>query len=149
MGLTKHWSRCFEHHIEKLVCFYYNVRGFLEGLCWKQPRRSLPALVMKVEDAVEIFTIWRLILIKRSWPPWWDWELELSPHLLKRMDDRCFDEVDLRSMLEKAGSLRQDVVKGRWVIETRHRRYDWEVIVEPDEESKLLVVVTAYPCWEE
>ena len=48
-------------------------------------------------------------------------------------------------MLEHAGSYRADVVEGRWVIETRHNRKDWEVIVEPDNEEKLLVVVTAYP----
>jgi hypothetical protein len=32
-------------------------------------------------------------------PDWWDWELELSPHLLKRMTDRRFTEIDLRRML--------------------------------------------------
>ncbi|MBI4608969.1 MAG: hypothetical protein HY726_08175 [Candidatus Rokubacteria bacterium] len=39
-------------------------------------------------------------------------------------------------------------VNGRWVIETRHRGKAWEVIVEPDHERRLLVVVTAYPVWE-
>ena len=28
---------------------------------------------------------------RRGWPDWWDWELELSPHLLKRMTDRGLD----------------------------------------------------------
>ena len=36
-----------------------------------------------------------------GWPEWWDWELELSPHLLKRMLDRGFTESDLRRMLEQ------------------------------------------------
>jgi hypothetical protein len=85
---------------------------------------------------------------RRGWPDWWDWELELSPHLLKRMTDRRFTEIDLRRMLERASSYRTDVVKGRWVLETRHRRRAWEVIVEPDGERELLVVVTAYPVWE-
>ena len=40
---------------------------------------------------------------------------------------------------------KRDVVEGRWVIETRHGRKDWEVIVEPDNAQRLLVVVTAYP----
>lgn len=84
----------------------------------------------------------------RSWPEWSDWELELSPHLLKRMDDRRFTEIDLRRMLERATGYRRDGVEGRWVIETRHRRRAWEVIVEPDGERQLLVVVTAYPVWE-
>ncbi len=74
--------------------------------------------------------------------------MELSPHLLKRMDDRGFTEIDLRQMLERALGYREDVAEGRWVIETRHRRKAWEVIVEPDRERQLLVVVTAYPVWE-
>ena len=82
---------------------------------------------------------------KQEWPIWWEWELEFSPHLLKRMLDRRFTEVDLRSMLEHAGGYRPDVIEGRWVIETRHTRKNWEVIVEPDDDQALLVVVTAYP----
>ena len=85
---------------------------------------------------------------RRGWPGWWDWELELSPHLLKRMTDRRFTEIDLRRMLERASGYREDVVEGRWIIETRHRGRAWEVIVEPDGERQLLVVVTAYPVWE-
>ena len=85
---------------------------------------------------------------RRGWPDWWDWELELSPHLLKRMTDRRFTEIDLRRMLERASSHRTDVVEGRWVLETSHRRRAWEVIVEPDDERELLVIVTAYPVWE-
>lgn len=37
-----------------------------------------------------------------------------------------------------------DVVDGRFIIETRHRKVDWEVIVEPDEVAHSLVVITAY-----
>jgi len=74
--------------------------------------------------------------------------LELSPHLLKRMDDRRFTEIDLRRMLERATGYREDIVDGRWVIDTKHRGKEWEVIVEPDFERQLLVVVTAYPVWE-
>ena len=74
--------------------------------------------------------------------------MELSPHLLKRMDDRRFTEIDLRRMLERASGYREDVVDGRWVIETKHRGKAWEVIVAPAFERQLLVVVTAYPVWE-
>ena len=80
-----------------------------------------------------------------TWPEWWDWELELSSHLLKRMEDRQFSEFDVRQMLSAASDLRQDIVPDRWVIETRHRRSSWEVIVEPDPEAQLLIVITAYP----
>ena len=79
------------------------------------------------------------------WPDCWDWELELTPHLEKRMEDREFTEVDLRAMLEQAEGHQPDVVEGRWVIETRHRRRRWQIIVEPDPVERLLVVVTAYP----
>jgi hypothetical protein len=58
-------------------------------------------------------------------PVWWDWELELTPHGLKRMLDREFTEVDLRKMLG-------------------HRRRPWEIVVEPDEAERVLVVITAY-----
>jgi hypothetical protein len=64
------------------------------------------------------------------------------------MVDRRFTEVDLRRMLERASQYRRDVVEGRRVIETKHRGKAWEVIVEPDFERQLLVVVTAYPVWE-
>jgi hypothetical protein len=63
------------------------------------------------------------------------------------MVDRRFTEVDLRRMLERASRRRQDVVEGRWVIETKHRGKAWEVVVEPDLERDLLVVVTAYRVW--
>ncbi len=61
------------------------------------------------------------------------------------MVDRGFTEVDLRRMLEHATRYRRDMVEGRWLIVTRHRRKRWEVIVEPDFEAQLLVVITAYP----
>lgn len=82
------------------------------------------------------------------WPEWWEWELELTPHLERRMEERDFTEIDLRAMLERAESYRPDVVEDRWVIETRHRQQNWEVIVEPDPVERLLVVVTAYLTWE-
>lgn len=80
-----------------------------------------------------------------EWPAWWGWELELTAHLEKRMEDRSFTEADLRRMLEDAHGYRPDVVEDRWVIETRYAGGPWEVIVEPDAAYKKLVVVTAYP----
>jgi hypothetical protein len=53
-------------------------------------------------------------MIHNRWPAWWEWELELSPHLLKRMIDRDFTELDLRKMLEKARGYRPDIIDGRW-----------------------------------
>lgn len=56
-----------------------------------------------------------------------------------------FTEIALRRMFTIATDVRPDVVAGRWIITTRHRRTAWEVIVEPDPAVQLLVVVTAYP----
>lgn len=81
---------------------------------------------------------------QRQWPDWWEWELELTPHIEKRMADRGFDEIGLRKMLVRAHGCRPDVAPGRWVIETQHKREPWEVIVEPDTTERLLPVVTAY-----
>lgn len=51
-------------------------------------------------------------------------------------------------MLEHSRGYRPDIVEGRWVIVTSHRRRTWEVIVEPDFHDRRLVVITAYPYWE-
>lgn len=83
-----------------------------------------------------------------NWPEWWEWELELSPHLEKRMADRDFTEVDLRLMLENASGWEAGVVEGRWTIKTKHQRHPWKIVVEPDRDRQLLVVVTAYPVTE-
>ncbi len=61
------------------------------------------------------------------------------------MEDRSFNEIDLRTMLDHAQAYRPDIVEGRWVIEARHNRHPWEVIVEPDNDLQVLVIVTAYP----
>jgi hypothetical protein len=80
-----------------------------------------------------------------DWPDWWSWELELTPHLMKRMVDRQFSEVDLRPMLDGATGFRENHEEGRFVIETRHEDRKWAVIVEPDPVDEVLIVVTAYP----
>ena len=84
-------------------------------------------------------------MIRRRWPEWWDWELELSPHLFKRMVDRSFTELELRTMLENSRGYRPDIVEKRWVIVTSHRKRTWEIIVEPDYVNKILIIITAYP----
>ena len=61
------------------------------------------------------------------------------------MEDRRFNEVDLRRMLEHASGHQPDIVDGRFVIAARHAGEAWEVIVDPDIDAQLLVVITAYP----
>lgn len=77
-----------------------------------------------------------------KWPDWWDWELEITPHIEKRMIQRNFTETDLRDMMEQAKLYRADDVKGRWVIETRYLNRDWKIIVEPDIEKLLLLPIS-------
>ena len=48
-------------------------------------------------------------------------------------------------MLSVASGFHADVIPDRWIIETKHRRRLWEIVVEPDPDAQLLVVITAYP----
>ena len=78
------------------------------------------------------------------WPEWWNWELELTRHLERRMEDRDSTELELRFMLERARASKPDVLERRWVVETKYRGCDWEVVLEPDLRVRRLVVITAY-----
>jgi hypothetical protein len=60
------------------------------------------------------------------------------------MEQRGVTEVELRAMLEKATGFEPNVVEGRFMIQVRHLHSPWIVIVEPDAEAKMLVVVTVY-----
>ena len=80
-----------------------------------------------------------------EWPHSWSWELELSPHLLKRMVDRSFNEADLRLIVENATGYYENHQEGRWAIESKHDGRPWEIIVEPVPEEQIPVIVTAYP----
>jgi Domain of unknown function (DUF4258) len=80
-----------------------------------------------------------------DWPDWWFWDLEFTAHLLRRMVDRGFSEVDLRIMLEEATGFFDNHEEGRFVVETTHDGRRWAVIVEPSPADEVLIVVTAYP----
>ncbi len=80
-----------------------------------------------------------------DWPAWWSWDIELTPHLVKRMVDRGFNEVDLRLMMEAAIGYHENREEGRFAIETKHGSRSWTVIVEPSTDEEILIVVTAYP----
>lgn len=74
----------------------------------------------------------------------------MSDHLAGRghaelhMEQRGVTEVELGAMLEKATGFDPDVGEGRFMIRVRHLQRPWIVIVEPDADAKLLVVVTVY-----
>lgn len=79
-----------------------------------------------------------------DWPDWWDWELEISSHCLKRMSERNFSEADLRAMIQDARGV-DEQEHGTFIVETEHEGTRWEVIVSPDERNQAIIVVTAYP----
>ena len=61
------------------------------------------------------------------------------------MEDRGFSEVELRIMIQEATGLRPSVEAGRWIATVIHDSESWEIVVEPDRQHHLIVVVTAYP----
>jgi hypothetical protein len=79
-----------------------------------------------------------------QYPEWWHWELELTPHLEKRMLQRGFTEIDLRKMLSVPLSIKRDIIAHRWRVEARYQGNSWHVIIEPDSEKQTIVVITAF-----
>lgn len=80
-----------------------------------------------------------------NWPSWWEWELGFTAHVEARMEERGFSEIELRTMLDSASKLIPARRPGRWLIHTRRARHPWVVVVEPDLDGKILMIVTAYP----
>ena len=79
-----------------------------------------------------------------TFPEWWNWDLAFSSHAELRMEQRGVTEVQLRAMLERATAFEPNVVEGRFMIRVRNLHRPWIVIVEPDADAKLLIVVTVY-----
>lgn len=48
-------------------------------------------------------------------------------------------------MLDRATGYHPDIIEGRWIVESHHQYHAWEVVLEPDFQDRLVVVVTAYP----
>ena len=79
-----------------------------------------------------------------TFPFWWNWELFFTDHVLERMEDREVTTADVRAMLDRATAFEPSVVEGRFMIHVARNNRPWIVIVEPDVDASLLVVVTAY-----
>lgn len=79
-----------------------------------------------------------------TFPEWWSWDLSFTSHAELRMEQRGVTEVEVRAMLERPTGFEASVVEGRFMIRTRRGQSPWVVIVEPDAEARLLVVVTVY-----
>jgi hypothetical protein len=81
---------------------------------------------------------------KPAFPEWWNWPLSFTPHAELRMEQRGVTEVDVRAMLERATVFQPSVVEGRFMIQATKKNRPWIVIVEPDGDASVLVVVTVY-----
>ena len=79
-----------------------------------------------------------------TFPEWWSWDLSFTGHAELRMEQRGVTEVEVRAMLERATGFEASVVEGRFMIHSQRGQSPWVVIVEPDVEARLLVVVTVY-----
>lgn len=79
-----------------------------------------------------------------TFPDWWSWDLSFTSHAELRMEQRGVTELELRAMLQRTAMFEPNVVPGRFTIHARHLPRPWIVIVEPDPEAKLLVVVTVH-----
>ena len=79
-----------------------------------------------------------------EFPSWSSWELSFTPHAELRMEQRGVTEVDVRAMLERSTAFEPSVVEGRFMIHVARNNRPWIVIVEPDNDASVLVVVTAY-----
>ncbi len=77
-------------------------------------------------------------------PQWWEWELGFTAHAEIRMEERNFTEVELRMMFDSVTELIPARRPGRWLIRTRHAGSPWCVVVEPDSDEEILMIVTAY-----
>ena len=75
---------------------------------------------------------------------WFDWDLEISDHAVKRSVLRGFDETDLRVMLSEPLGFEPSHEEGRFVVHSRLGRDRWRIVVEPDYEERKLIVVTAW-----
>lgn len=76
-------------------------------------------------------------------PEWWAWDLSFTAHAEMRMQQRGVTEVSC-GLCWSATGFRPNAVEGRFTIDVRHQARPWKVIVEPDAEAWLLVVVTVY-----
>src|SRR5438046_1351431 len=90
------------------------------------------------------FLLQQLMPSKPAFPAWWNLELSFTPHAELRMEQRGVTEVDVRAMLERATAFEPSVAEGRFMIHVGINGRPWIVIVEPDADASLLVVVTAY-----
>ena len=77
-------------------------------------------------------------------PEWLQWELEISEHAQERMVDRDLTEVDVRHMLQTAVTVRSSSWP-KWEVRAWHRGVRWKLIVQPETQRYVVILVTVYP----
>jgi len=60
------------------------------------------------------------------------------------MPARGFSEVDIRSMIESPIEIVRDTCPGRYLARCLWHGRRWDVILEPDDVSNTVIIVTAY-----
>lgn len=83
--------------------------------------------------------------MSHHWPYWWDWEIELSGHIEKRMLQRGFSEAELRTMLDDVLEIAPTREDGRWQVICRFEGTRWKIILEPREVHQTIEAITAFP----
>ncbi len=61
------------------------------------------------------------------------------------MDQRGVTEVEVRAMLEDAARAVPDREPGRWAVHTTHDGAPWKIILEPQQEERVTLVITLFP----
>lgn len=79
-------------------------------------------------------------------PDWWSWQFLLTAHAQFRMEERELNEIELRRLLEGPGRLEPDPDhrSGRWRLQGRAGRAGWTVVLEPDPDSRTVLVITIF-----
>jgi hypothetical protein len=77
-------------------------------------------------------------------PEWWAWELVFTGHAELRLEERGVSEVDVHTMPDRPTAIEANAAAGRFSVQASHRDRRWIVILEPDVDATLLVVVTVY-----
>jgi hypothetical protein len=77
-----------------------------------------------------------------TFPEWWNWDLSFTGHAEFAHGATRGDRGGRPRYAGASHQVRRR--EGRFMIQTRRGQSPWVVIVEPDAEARLLVVVTVY-----
>lgn len=78
-------------------------------------------------------------------PYWWTWPQEWTDHVQLQLADRANRGETLHELFANPVRLFPGRLPGRWCVESALHGRRWHVIVDVDDDERVLVVVTAYP----